>query len=261
MASSGAKVLMLRSVGVPARLAVGFAEGEYKNGTYTVRRRDAHAWPEVFFPGLGWVEFEPTVSQQPLVRTDPAAQANNAIPSRNTIRPLEDDERPGLKPPTTPATRRSVPLDQTLAGRALLAALSVLAVAISLYLLYRYRAITFVPLVLVRAFESSGITTPAWVERWSLWNRLDPVEQAFASINLSLRWLGKPAAIYATPAERAATLKTLLPAATEHIEAVASELETGLFTPHPADVARARRSGLMVLVHTLRARLRYFLGI
>jgi transglutaminase-like putative cysteine protease len=258
---ASAEVLMLRSVGVPARLAVGFAEGEYKNGTYTVRRRDAHAWPEVFFPGLGWVEFEPTVSQQALVRTDPAALANNAITNRQIIRPLEGDERPGLKPPITPATPRTMPLNQTLAGRALLGALSVLAVGLAIYLLYRYRALTFVPLLLARAFEGSGVTTPVWIERWLLWNRLEPVEQAFVSINLSLRWLGKPAPIYTTPAERAATLKTLLPTAIVHIEAVASELETGLFTSHPADASRARRSGFMVLIHTLRARLRHLLGI
>ena len=46
---------MLRSVGIPARMAVGFAQGDYQNGTYIVRQRDAHAWPEVYFPGIGWV--------------------------------------------------------------------------------------------------------------------------------------------------------------------------------------------------------------
>ena len=60
-----AEVIMLRSVGVPARLTVGFAEGELQedNKTYLVRKDDSHAWPEVYFPALGWIEFEPTVSQ------------------------------------------------------------------------------------------------------------------------------------------------------------------------------------------------------
>lgn len=257
---ASAEVLMLRSVGVPARLAVGFAEGEYRNGTYTVRRRDAHAWPEVFFPGFGWVEFEPTVSQRALVRFDPAAAANNGVTSRPITRPLEGDERPGLTPLTNGANTPAVQLSKTFAGRALLIAALVFGMVLMLYLLYRSRALIFVPLVLARAFESTGVTTPTWIKNWSLWNGLEPVEQAFASINWSLRWLGKPAPIHATPAERAATLSSLLPSAREHIGTVATELETGLFTPRTPDAARARRAGLMVVLHAIRARLANLLG-
>jgi hypothetical protein len=62
---ASAEVLLLRSIGIPARLAVGFAEGEISNnGTlYTVRLKNSHAWPEVYFPETGWVVFEPTPSQ------------------------------------------------------------------------------------------------------------------------------------------------------------------------------------------------------
>jgi transglutaminase-like putative cysteine protease len=66
---STAEVVLLRSLGVPARWAVGYARGErLENGTYYVRQRDAHAWPEVYFPDLGWIEFEPTASQPVLAR-------------------------------------------------------------------------------------------------------------------------------------------------------------------------------------------------
>lgn len=56
---------MRRSIGIPARLAVGFAQGEpnIQESFYTVRERDAHAWPGVYFPGYGWIEFEPTGNQ------------------------------------------------------------------------------------------------------------------------------------------------------------------------------------------------------
>lgn len=55
-------VVMLREVGVPARLAVGFAPGQQDgNGDrFVVRERDAHAWAEVWFPTVGWVPFDPT---------------------------------------------------------------------------------------------------------------------------------------------------------------------------------------------------------
>jgi transglutaminase-like putative cysteine protease len=50
-----------RSLGLPARVAVGFTPGEVgADGRYIVRERNAHAWPEVWFDGIGWVLFEPT---------------------------------------------------------------------------------------------------------------------------------------------------------------------------------------------------------
>ncbi|OGO39958.1 MAG: hypothetical protein A2147_04630 [Chloroflexi bacterium RBG_16_57_8] len=57
-----AMVVMLRSIGVPARLATGYLPGQRDGATdnYIVRGRDYHAWPEVYFPGFGWIEFEPT---------------------------------------------------------------------------------------------------------------------------------------------------------------------------------------------------------
>jgi transglutaminase-like putative cysteine protease len=66
------EVVMLRSLGVPARLAVGYARGEFAadQGLYRVAASDFHAWPEVYFPGYGWVEFEPTVSQPALTRPE-----------------------------------------------------------------------------------------------------------------------------------------------------------------------------------------------
>lgn len=57
-----AMVVLLRTLGIPSRLATGFAQGEWNDvgGYYTVRQRDAHAWAEVYFPNSGWVTFDPT---------------------------------------------------------------------------------------------------------------------------------------------------------------------------------------------------------
>lgn len=59
---ASAMVLMLRSVGVAARLTEGFGPGEYQpDGDYFVLRgRNAHAWVEAYFPGFGWFRFDPT---------------------------------------------------------------------------------------------------------------------------------------------------------------------------------------------------------
>jgi hypothetical protein len=54
--------LMLRMVGIPARVVAGFSPGTLnrKTGEYRVRDLDAHSWVEVFFPRVGWVPFDPT---------------------------------------------------------------------------------------------------------------------------------------------------------------------------------------------------------
>jgi hypothetical protein len=69
---ASAEVVMLRSLGIPARMAAGYARGVFDpdRGSFQVRGGEAHAWPEVYFPGYGWVEFEPTVSQPPLARPE-----------------------------------------------------------------------------------------------------------------------------------------------------------------------------------------------
>jgi transglutaminase-like putative cysteine protease len=55
--------LMARSLDIPARVAVGFLKGEeVEPGQWEVRADDAHAWPELYFEGVGWVRFEPTPS-------------------------------------------------------------------------------------------------------------------------------------------------------------------------------------------------------
>ncbi|MEY9889601.1 transglutaminase-like putative cysteine protease [Catenulispora sp. MAP5-51] len=52
---------MARSLGIPARVAVGFTPGSPVAGGYQVNMHDYHSWPELFFHGVGWLRFEPTV--------------------------------------------------------------------------------------------------------------------------------------------------------------------------------------------------------
>jgi transglutaminase-like putative cysteine protease len=70
---ASAMVVMLRSLGIPARIAVGYVirpnDRVPQTNVYIVREANAFAWPEVYFPGLGWVEFNPTPSEPPVVRS------------------------------------------------------------------------------------------------------------------------------------------------------------------------------------------------
>jgi hypothetical protein len=59
---ASAMTVLLRAEGIPARYVTGFLPGEYNDvgGDYIIRESDAHAWVEVFFPGYGWITFDPT---------------------------------------------------------------------------------------------------------------------------------------------------------------------------------------------------------
>jgi transglutaminase-like putative cysteine protease len=62
---ASAMALMARYLKIPARVAVGFTPGQRdSSGRYVVRLHDAHAWPELYFEGTGWVAFEPTPGQR-----------------------------------------------------------------------------------------------------------------------------------------------------------------------------------------------------
>jgi transglutaminase-like putative cysteine protease len=59
-----AMVVMARAIGLPARFVSGYSPGSYDapNARYVIRELNAHSWAEVYFPEIGWVEFEPTAS-------------------------------------------------------------------------------------------------------------------------------------------------------------------------------------------------------
>jgi hypothetical protein len=81
---AGSMAVLLRALGIPTRVAVGFTAGVYDSraGVWRVTSQDAHAWVEVLFPGFGWLAFEPTPG-----RTNPVASYTNPPPSQATSQP------------------------------------------------------------------------------------------------------------------------------------------------------------------------------
>ncbi len=91
-----AMVVLARAAGLPARLVVGYAGGvpDPANRRFVVTEANAHAWPEIYFPGYGWIEFEPTAARPPWER--PAAPF---LPP-----PFEPESVPPAFVVTTPAS-------------------------------------------------------------------------------------------------------------------------------------------------------------
>jgi len=61
-----AMTVMLRAIGIPARMTIGFLAGEYNpiGGSWTVRRKHSHLWTEAWFPPYGWIEFDATPAEE-----------------------------------------------------------------------------------------------------------------------------------------------------------------------------------------------------
>ncbi|MER5603468.1 DUF3488 and transglutaminase-like domain-containing protein [Streptomyces sp. NPDC002265] len=86
---SFAMAAMARTLGIPARVAVGFAPGSLQSdGSVSVGLKDAHAWPELYFQGVGWTRFEPT-------------------PTRGTTPSYTQPESSGSSAPDEPQASRS----------------------------------------------------------------------------------------------------------------------------------------------------------
>jgi transglutaminase-like putative cysteine protease len=82
---------MVRTLGYPARVAVGFRSGdETDSGSFLVTSRDAHAWVEVYFPGFGWLPFEPTPG-----RVNPVGEPGTYLSPISSIAEGEPGEQQG----------------------------------------------------------------------------------------------------------------------------------------------------------------------
>ena len=260
---ASAEVLMLRSLGIPARLAVGFAEGERFDNEYIVRKLDAHAWPEVYFPGIGWVEFEPTGSQPALSRPfpplsdDERGTTNRNLPQLDDLENTREDLR-GLQEQEDPAVSgQAVDEIQPVNPGLYLVLFFIAFAALTVYFSRRYSIPERIPVLLRATYERNGSQPPAWIVNWERWVQISPIERAFESVNFSLSLLDKPMPIYATPIERANVLRRLLPRATNNITTLLDEHQTSLYTSRKADASRAKRAAINIRLQALVERIRY----
>ncbi|MBL8133954.1 MAG: hypothetical protein JNL42_18980 [Anaerolineae bacterium] len=236
---ASAMAVMLRSLGIPARLAAGFAQGTYDpdQRAYIVQERDAHTWVEVYFPGYGWIEFEPTAAQSAPQRGDdtsqnpPTAQPSptatltpTPLPSptptaQPTLPPPEGTVTPGLPtltltpipsltpspvivptiPPQLPTTPSASPLGFLLPIVAAVFILLVLALIILLALALLY-----------------------WWWEWRGMRGLSPVARAYARLERYAGLLGLRLDITNTPEERRLKFIRAIPRAEPPITAITS---------------------------------------
>jgi len=250
-------------------MVVGFAQGEYEPpDSYTVLEKDAHAWPEVYFPGFGWVEFEPTSSQPELIRLPgeikPNEQPFNVTPDNgqqdNTGLPYLPGEDSGASSGSG-ATTNSLLRLMLLFGLLVVIIVGV-AVAYTTGLLekiVRRTRNTFhtpLPILLTDAYARLAITPPDWLDRWAHFASLEPIGRSFRVVYQSLRWLGARPSLAQTPAEAAAALTACLPEATEETRSLLREYHYALFSKEQYDLNIARHAGKLIRRQALRTAFR-----
>ncbi len=245
---ASAEVVLLRSLGIPARMAVGFAQGQREDNTptqvpgggnniiaqvqaantstYVVRQNAAHAWPEVYFPKVGWVIFEPTAAQTALSRPS-GENANNSAnqpggASANTaIRPDEASQQP--RPGANTSSSGSAKSFWT--PRAIVFFLFFFLILIGLVIfvawqfLRGFRIYPFlerisvqVPETLEKSLQRIGIPPPNFLINWIYYMKLPATSRSYMEINHALDRAGKKPEIYDTPAERTSMLISTIPA-------------------------------------------------
>ena len=278
---ASAEVILLRSLGIPARMAVGFAQGEREippipqlppgvsrdiireqiseTSTYVVRQKDAHAWPEVFFPGIGWVIFEPTVSQPPLFRpsgetTNPnETQTEQGADNNQNTQGVDNNNRqnPGENEPLSNSGQITNfwTLGNILKLIALIFAL-VLLIIVVWQVRRGFKVLPFleqisleVPERLEKGLRRLGIRPPDFLVNWVFTMRLPGLSRSYLEINHALNRIGREPAVQDTPNERTASLITGIPAATEPAKRLLKEYQASAYSTHPADAEIAKKAG------------------
>jgi hypothetical protein len=117
-----AMAVMARLEGIPSRVVVGYTQGLPRgDDSWLVRTSDAHAWPELYFRGAGWLRFEPT----PISSAGQNGQATASAPAYSvpplsgvgpSPQPSASIPTPGAQPKTTPSNRKLGPLGKQIGG-------------------------------------------------------------------------------------------------------------------------------------------------
>lgn len=270
------EVLMLRSLGIPARIGVGFAQGEYDDATrtYTVRKRDSHAWPEVYFVGYGWVVFEPTVAQPAWILPAGGAPAIGANVPDEGEGPQMDQPDGEETPPITPSETLTdpggnVPTGEVkrIRGSQVIWAIFIIfltLLATAAVVLTRPNAFKInidpLPVLLERALIDRKKSVPEWLRRWSVRARMSVAERAYQQISRSIRILGEKPIPSQTPAERAHTLIGLLPEASVVVQDILNEYQVDKFSNHIVSEDRTRSAARKLRMMAIKARSRRILS-
>ena len=264
-----AEVILLRAAGIPARWAIGFAQGEEQDdGSYIVRQSDAHAWPEVYFSGFGWVEFEPTGSLPNIIRAiappTELYEQNLLLDSGSNDEYSPQELEQYLLKRRADQIREQELADERGFRKSLVAWLTILGTIFSiLYLFWRYRTqleLEKLTVKIEKTFTRYGLQPPTSIEQWSRSASLPPITKSYSQFNTALARLGHPPDISSTPSERANKLNALEPCVEKMTTKLVHEYQVATYSPDIANAQLAITAGSEIRKLTYRVILRRWLS-
>jgi len=240
--SATAMIVMLRHLGIPARLAAGFSQGTFDDalGQYVVRESNAHAWVEVFFSGYGWIIFEPTPSEEPLHRggdedlpqadpppsptATPSATSSptpSPGPSPTNDRREENQQLPAQAPTATPSPPA---LPSPSPSPVLLPTVEPPISPDAPPALNSLQPLLLVAMVIMGAFILLFLLLLflVWWWEWRGLRGLSPISRAFARLERYMQLIGIRFGSAKTTLEKGSELQRRLPAAREAIRTISS---------------------------------------
>ena len=220
--------VMLRHLGIPARLAQGYATGEYDplTGGYRLLEKDAHTWVEVYFPTYGWIQFEPTASEPVIQRQEEAVvppEEGGRSSAFQPQQPEEDQDRNILQPDENLPERGSAAATSQAVWQRITDNLGVVLVLLALFgliiVVWLMRRLLRVPTASRRVRVKKA--PQDFVE--SVWSKL-------------LWWghrLGIPERPSLTPMEQAAAFARAMPEVSDDVNLMARMYARDKYSPHP----------------------------
>ncbi len=256
-----AEVLLLRSIGIPARIAIGFAEGDYDEeaGLFIIRIKDIHAWPEVYFQDYGWVIFEPTTNQEPLIFEEPVPEVEPLIKEHLLdnlpfLETPETDQNNNAAADQLPLKRMPFRSTQRFFPLFLLILVEVGSVSIIFMLLLRIPERTpSMVAIMENSMKWSGIKPPLLLSRWSAYLKRLPMEQAFLVPDLLFSLLKLPAESGQTVRERVELWVKILPEIQPFSSVLLREYEKELYGGGNGNYALASHASRVINRKIIRA--------
>lgn len=247
-----AMAVLARMVGIPARVVVGYTQGSFTgNNTWQVKTSDAHAWPELYFSGVGWLRFEPT----PPNTVGLPGQATASAPAYST--PLSDvsggnaSPNVGLRPsPHSNGSQNSASSSKVGLNEARKIAPG--AGGASGHGRHGTPPIAPVAIALLVVLLIAPATTRALGRRWRWWRAQDDVSRAHVAwhelrndltdYRIAYRASESPRAL----SHRIATSLGLAGAERDALERIALAEERASYAASPADSARLKADEALV---------------
>ncbi|MHB8807411.1 MAG: transglutaminase-like domain-containing protein [Anaerolineaceae bacterium] len=271
---ASAEVLLLRSIGIPARLAVGYAQGREveNNKIFEVRSKDSHAWVEVYFPDIGWVIFEPTSTQPavhfPFESSELAEKEATELEQGNQSIP--NSKRDDLAGANSASWYDAI--EERLAGQEGLydfgveetsrnwytpLLITIALVGVLAFLFFgrvKQRGAT-VPLqeFLVHSLEKTGRKPPLWLKNWANYRKLTYLQQNFSQFDFILRKFGVKELSQRTPLEKAKLLQEFIPEAKMEIEQIVIAYQQEVFGSPPVVETDMRKNFRLLRKKALHA--------